>query len=198
MAIDPKLVQQLRAMTGAGIMDCKKALEKTGGDLEQAVKELAASGLAKVEKAAAREATVGWIGSYVHNNGKVGALVELGCNTDFVAKNEEFQWLLKELAIGVVAFNPKYVGREQVPAGLLDEEKKKYEADVKGKPPQIAEKILEGKLDKNFFSTMCLMSMPYPKEDVFQGTYGDLVKSKIARLGENIVLRRFVRLELGL
>ena len=194
--IDPKQVMKLRAETDAGMMDCKKALADAAGDFEKAKKLLAERGLKKADKAAGKEATVGCIGAYVHG-GRVGSLVELACNTDFVAKNDEFQSLLKELALAVTAFNPKYIYKEQVPAPLLAEEKAKYEADVKGKPPQIAEKILEGKLEKNLYSQLCLMHMPFPKEDIFKGTYGDFVKSKIAKLGENVVVRRFHRMELG-
>jgi len=187
---------KLRAETDAGMMDCKKALADADADYEKAKKLLAERGQKRADKAAAKEATVGCIGAYVHG-GRVAALVELACNTDFVAKNEEFQALLKELAIAVAAFNPKYIYKEQIPAPLLTEEKAKYEGDVKGKPPQIAEKILEGKLEKNLFSQLCLMHMPFPKEDLFKGSYGDYVKSKIAKLGENVVVRRFYRMELG-
>lgn len=195
--IDPKDVKRLRDETDAGMMECKKALVDAGGHYEKAKQLLRERGQQKADKVAGKEATVGWLGSYVHNTGKVGALVELCCNTDFVASNSEFQELLRELAIGIVAFNPKYGSKDQVPAPVVEEEKAKYAADVKGKPPEIAEKILQGKLDKNLFSQQCLLSMPYPKEDVFKGSYGDLVRAKIAKLGENIVLRRFVRMELG-
>ena len=195
--IDPKIVAKLRAETDAGIMDCKKALSDADGDYEKAKKFLAERGLKRADKAASKEATVGWVGSYVHSTGKVGALVELACNTDFVAMNPEFQSLLRELAIAVAAFDPKYVSKEQIPAPLLEEEKARYAADVKGKPPQIADKILEGKLEKNLFSQVCLLHMPYPKEDEFKGTYGELVRARIAKLGENIVVRRFHRMELG-
>lgn len=195
--IDAKLVMKLRAETDASMMECKKALSEAGGNFDKA-KEILKKRLGEIaDKKAGKEATVGAIGSYVHTTGKIGALVEVGCNTDFVAQNAEFQGLLKELAIGVVAFSPKYVSKEIVPAELVAEERKKYEGDVKGKPPEIAQKILDGKLDKNFYSQVCLLSMPYPKEDIFKGTYGDYVKQWIGKLGENIVLRRFVRMELG-
>ncbi|MBI2932154.1 MAG: elongation factor Ts [Planctomycetes bacterium] len=197
MEIDAKTVMKLRSETDAGMMECKKALQETAGDFSKAKELLKKWGQVKVEKLADRAAVVGAIGAYVHNTGKVGALIELACNTDLVAKNAEFQELLRELAIGVVAFNPKWVSKDQVPKDLVDEEKKKFEAEVKGKPPQIAEKILEGKLEKNLFSQACLLSMPFPKEDMFKGTYGEYLKSKIAKLGENIVLRRYVRMELG-
>ena len=151
-------------------------------------------------KKADKAATVGAIGSYVHVTdgiGKVGVLLDLGCNTDFVAKNPDYTALLRELAIGVAAFNPQYVTKDQIPADLLETEKAKFAGDVKGKPPEIAAKIIDGKLEKNVFSQLCLMHMTYPKEDVFKGTYGDYVKQFIGKLGENIVVRRFVRMELG-
>ena len=195
--IDAKVVMKLRAETDAGMMECKKALTESGGNYDKAKELLKAKGQAKADKVAGKEATVGWLGAYVHNTGKLAAIVELACNTDFVAKNQEFQDLIRELAIGVVAFNPKYASKDQVPADIVAEEKKKYENDVKGKPPQIAEKILEGKMDKNLYAQVCLMSMPFPKEDIFKGTYGEFVKTKIAKLGENIILRRFHRMELG-
>jgi elongation factor Ts len=197
MPIDAKQVMKLRNETGAGAMECKKALEESGGDEAKARKWIQAKGLAKTEKLGGREAKEGWIGQYVHNTGKVAALVEVNCNTDFTARNEEFQALVRELAIAVVAFNPEFASKDQVPAALLDEEKKKYDEDVKGKKPEIAAKILEGKLDKNFFAQKCLLSMPFPKEDQFKGTYGEFVKALSAKTGENIVLRRFVRMELG-
>ncbi len=196
MAIDPKLVMKLRAETGAGAMDCKKALEETAGDFEKAKLLIQKKGLAKAEKLAGRETTVGAIGSYIHG-GRIGTLVEMGCNTDFVVKNDEFQELLKKLAVAVAGFNPKYVSKEQVPSDVVEEEKKKFESDVKGKPPQIAEKIIAGKLDKNFYAQVCLLSMPVDGDEK-NGSYGDLVKAKSGKIGENIVVRRFVRMELGL
>ena len=198
--IDPKQVMKLRAETDASMMVCKQALVEAGADYDKA-KEILRKRLGEIaDKKAGRETAAGAIGSYIHLTegvGKVGSLVELGSNTDFVVKNPTFQALLRDLAVAVAAFDPKYVSKEQVPAELLAEEKKKYEADVKGKPPQIAEKILEGKLEKNLYSRLCLLHMPYPKEDEFKGTYGELIRSIIAKIGENIVVRRFHRMELG-
>jgi len=198
--IDPKQVMKLRAETDASMMVCKQALVEADADYDKA-KEILRKRLGEIaDKKAGKETAAGAIGSYVHMTegvGRVGALVELGSNTDFVVKNPEFQSLLRDLAVAVAAFNPKYVSKDQIPAVIVDEEKKKYEADVKGKPPQIAEKILDGKLEKNLFSQLCLLHMPYPKEDEFKGTYGELIKSKIAKLGENLVVRRFHRMELG-
>ncbi len=195
--IDAKVVMKLRAETDASMMECKKALTEAGGN-EAKAKELLKKRLGEIaDKKADKAATVGAIGSYVHTTGKIGALVEAACNTDFVATNAEFQALLKEIAIGVVAFSPKYVSKEQVPAELVESEKAKYANDVKGKPPEIAAKILDGKMEKNLYSQLCLLHMPYPKEEVFKGTYGEYVKQWIGKLGENIVVRRFHRMEMG-
>lgn len=197
MPADAKTVNKLREETGAGIMDCKRALEEAKGDFAKAKEILAKKGLERADKIAGNEAKEGRIGVYLHTTGKVAAMVELNCQTDFVAKNEEFQDLMKELAVAVCAFSPAAVTKDDIPAELVEEEKKKYEGDVKGKPPEIAEKIIQGKLEKNLFSQKCLMHMPFPKEDKFKGTYGDFLKSKVAVLKENIVLRRFHRMEVG-
>lgn len=197
MAIDPKQVAQLRHQTGAGLMDCKRALEEAIGDLKKATEILGTWGMMKADKLAARETKEGRISAYLHPNGKVAALIELHCSTDFAAKNEEFQDLAKELALAVAAFDPVTISKEDISKELVEEEKKKLEAEIQGKPPSIAEKILEGKLEKNLYSQRCLLHMPFPKEDKFKGTYGDLLKAKIAKIGENIVVKRFVRFELG-
>ncbi|HZN63159.1 MAG TPA: elongation factor Ts [Planctomycetota bacterium] len=198
--IDPKQVMKLRQETDASMMVCKQALVEAAADYDKA-KEILRKRLGEIaDKKAGKETAAGAIGSYIHTTegvGRVGSLVELGSNTDFVVKNQDFQALLRDLAVAVAAFDPKYVSKDQVPAELLAEEKKKYEGDVKGKPPQIAEKILEGKLEKNLYSRLCLLHMPYPKEDEFKGTYGELIRSMIAKIGENIVVRRFHRMELG-
>jgi len=194
--IDARLVKQLREETDAGLMECKRALAEAAGDLEKARVLLKERGQAKAEKLEQREVKAGWIGCFVQN-GRVGALVELGCNTDFVARNSEFQELARELAIGVVAFHPAGLTKTDLPAELVDQERRKIAAEVAGKPPEIAEKIIEGKLEKNLYAQKCLLHMPYPKEDLFKGTYGELVKSKMSKIGENISVRRFMRLELG-
>ncbi|HXG62634.1 MAG TPA: elongation factor Ts [Planctomycetota bacterium] len=197
MTIDAKQVNELRQETSAGIMECKRALQEAGGDKARAKELLKKWGLDRGAKLAEKQTKEGRIGVYLHTTGKVGAMVELTCETDFVAKNEEFQDLLRELAIAVAAFDPLAVSKEDLPKELVEEEKKKYEADIKGKPPEIAAKILEGKLEKNLYSQKCLLHMPFPKEEKFKGTYGDFLKSKIGVLKENIVLRRFVRMEVG-
>jgi elongation factor Ts len=200
--IDAKAVNDLRLETGAGMMDCKRALEESAGDKAKAKDILKKKGLEKADNIAAKGSEKGGpkegrIGTYVHSTGKVAAMIELNCDTDFVAKNDEFQALLKELAVAVCAFDPLVVSKDQLPADLVESEKAKYANDIKGKPPEIAAKILEGKMEKNLFSQKCLLNMMYPKEDEFKGTYGDLLKSKVAKLKENLVLRRFVRMEVG-
>ena len=203
--IDAKTVNDLRLETGAGMMDCKKALEEAAGDKTKAKEILKKKGLEKADNIAAKGAAgtgpkEGRIGTYIHSTGKVAAMVELNCDTDFVAKNEEFQALMKDLAVAVCAFEPIAVSKDQVPADVVEAEKAKYANDVKGKPPEIAAKILDGKMEKNLYAKIpggVLLSMPYPKEDEFKGTYGDLLKSKVAKLKENIQLRRFIRMEVG-
>ena len=198
-------IKRLRDETQAGVMDCKKALEEAAGDKSKAKEILKKKGLEKADNIAAKGAAgtgpkEGRIGTYIHSTGKVAAMVELNCDTDFVAKNEEFQALMKDLAVAVCAFEPIAVSKDQVPADVVEAEKAKYANDVKGKPPEIAAKILEGKMEKNLYAKIpggVLLSMPYPKEDEFKGTYGDLLKSKVAKLKENIQLRRFVRMEVG-
>lgn len=200
--IDAKTVNDLRMETGAGMMDCKRSLEEAGGDKAKAKEILKKKGLEKADNIAAKGAEKGGpkegrIGSYIHTNGKVAAMVELCCETDFVAKNEEFQDLLKELTLAVVAFSPVSVSKDDLPKELVDEERKKFEAEMKGKPPEIMAKIIEGKLEKNVYAQKCLLHMPFAKEDKFKGTYGDFLKSKVATLKENLVVRRFHRLEVG-
>ncbi len=199
MATDPKDVARLREETGAGMMDCKRALDESKGDFAKAKETIRKKGLEKADMIAQKggEVKEGRIGSYIHSTGKVAAMVELTCQTDFVAKGDDFAELLREFAVAVAAFSPMVVSKDQLPAALVEEEKAKYANDVKGKPPEIAAKILDGKMEKNLFSQKCLLSMPYPKEDKFKGTYGDFLKSKVALIKENIVLRRFVRMEVG-
>ena len=202
--IDAKTVNDLRLETGAGMMDCKRSLEEAGGDKAKAKEILKKKGLEKADNIAAKGGGAGpkegRIGTYIHSTGKVAAMIELNCDTDFVAKNEEFQALMKELAVAVCAFEPIAVSKDQIPADVVEAEKAKYANDVKGKPPEIAAKIIDGKMEKNLYAKVpggCLLNMPFPKEDEFKGTYGDLLKSKVAKLKENIQLRRFVRMEVG-
>ncbi len=195
-AISAQLVKELRQATGAGVLDCKEALEANDGDLDKAVVYLREKGMAAAARRASREAKEGLVGSYIHAGSKVGALVEVNCETDFVAHTDEFQELAHDLAMQVVAAKPSYLTPEDVPAEILEEEKVKYREQMRdsGKPDQIVERVVEGKLQK-FYEEACLMEQPFIKDNAI--TVGELVKQKNALLGENIVVRRFVRLEVG-
>lgn len=195
MTITADQVKQLRDMTGAGMMECKKALSETGGDLNKAVDALRTAGIAKAEKRADRAASQGRVESYVHDN-RIGVLVEVNCETDFVARTDDFRLLCKDLAMQVAAANADYVLREQVPADRIERERAIYVDQVKneGKPAAIADKIVDGKLNK-FYGEVCLMEQTFIKDD--KKTIGDLVKATSSRTGENIVVRRFVRFRLG-
>src|SRR6201984_808796 len=193
-AIDPKLVKQLREKTNAGMMDCKRALEEASGDLAKAETILRTKGIAGASKKASRVTKEGIVASYIHLQGKVGVLVEVNCETDFVAKNENFRSFVKDITLHIAAAHPLYVSRRDVPGNLIEAEREIYKAQVKGKPENVAEKIIDGKLDK-FYSTVCLLEQAFIKNpDV---TIKDLLTAKIAELGENIVIRRFVRYLVG-
>jgi len=194
MEIDPKLVKQLREKTNAGIMDCKRALADSGGDLEKAEAALRTKGIASAGKKASRATKEGIVASYIHLQGKVGVLVEVNCETDFVAKNENFREFVKDITLHIAAAHPLYVSREDVPAKLVESEQAIYEAQVKGKPENVISKIVEGKLDK-FYSTVCLVEQGFIKNP--DQTVKELVATKIAELGENIVIRRFTRYLVG-
>ena len=195
--IDAATVKQLREMTGAGIMDCKRALGETDGNLDAAVKALREKGIASADKKADRAAADGTVGVYVHTDGKQAAMVEVNCETDFVARTEDFQQLCRDLAMQVVAMKPLYVRREEVPAEILEAEKKIYEAQAaeEGKPEAIQAKIAEGRLNKEFYQAACLMDQPFVKEQ--KQTIEQLVKEAIAKLGENIQVKRFTRYKVG-
>jgi elongation factor Ts len=192
--MDPKLVKQLREKTNAGIMDCKRALAESGGDLEKAEAALRTKGIASAGKKASRATKEGIVASYIHLQGKVGVLVEVNCETDFVAKNENFREFVKDITLHIAAAHPLYVSREEVPAKLVESERAIYEAQVKGKPENVISKIVEGKLDK-FYSTVCLVEQGFIKNP--DQTVKELVAAKIAELGENIVIRRFTRYLVG-
>ena len=194
MDIDPQLVKKLREKTNAGFMDCKRALGEAGGDLEKAETILRTKGIASAGRKASRATKEGIVASYIHLQGKVGVLVEVNCETDFVAKNENFRDFVKDITLHVAAAHPQYVSRDQVPAKIVEVERSIYQAQVTGKPPHVVDKIVDGKLDK-FFSTVCLMEQGFIKNP--DQTINDLVKSKIAELGENIVIRRFTRYLVG-
>ena len=195
MEITAKMVQELREKAGAGMMECKKALVETQGDFEKAVVYLRERGQVQVAKRAGRSTRQGFIGSYVHG-GKVGVLVEVNCETDFVAKTDDFQGLAKELAMQVAASSPKYVSKEEVPGSELEQEKVIYlnEAKQSGKPEAVLQKIAEGKIE-SYYKQVCLMEQPYirePKKPVRQ-----YVTEVAAKLGENVVVKRFIRFQLG-
>lgn len=192
--ISAALVKELREKTNAGMMDCKKALTEAGGDLAQAEDILRKKGIASAGKKADRAAKDGIVASYIHMQGKVGVLVEINCETDFVAKNEIFRDFVKDVTLHIAASHPLHVNREEVPEDLVARERDIAAAQVQGKPANIVEKIVDGKIDK-FYSTICLMEQAFIKNPEI--TIKDLVASKIAELGENIVIRRFTRYTLG-
>jgi elongation factor Ts len=196
MEISAKLVKDLREKTGLGMMDCKKALQETKGDLEQAVDYLRKKGALKAAKREGRATSEGRIGSYIHSNGKIGVLVELKCESDFVAKTEQFATLNKDLCMQVAASAPRWISPEDVPADVIAKEKEIYMTQAKeaGKPDKMLEKIAEGKL-KKFFSEECLLEQSFVKEP--DKTVGNLIKEYIAQLGENISVARFIRFQLG-
>src|SRR5216110_1460186 len=190
------LVKELREKTGAGLLDCQKALGEAAGDLEKALRLLRERGLAKAAKKATRAATDGTIGAYVHPGGKIGVLVEINCETDFVARTAEFQALLKDMAMQVAAANPRYVRREEVSADELEKEKAIYcqQALESGKPERVVEKIVEGKMDR-FYSEVCLLEQAFIKDP--DRKVSDIIHDAVGRLGENIQVRRFARYHLG-
>jgi elongation factor Ts len=194
MEIDAKIVKDLRDRTGAGMMDCKAALVEARGDAAEAEKILRKKGIATATKKATRSANEGCIASYIHHGSKLGVLVEVNCETDFVARNDAFRDLVKDVAQQIAAANPTYVRREEVPAAIVTAETEIYKAQVKDKPAPAVEKIVAGKLDK-FYSTICLMEQPFVKNP--EVTIKDHVTQKVAQLGENIVIRRFIRWQLG-
>ena len=192
--ISPELVRQLREKTNAGMMDCKKALVEAKGNVDAAIAILRKKGAAQQAKKAGRDAKEGVIGSYIHVGDKVGVLVEINCETDFVARNESFRAFVKDVTLQVAAATPLYVKRDEVPESLLATERDVASASVKGKPAAVVEKILAGKLDK-YFSTVCLLEQTFVKDNT--KTISDLLNSKIAELGENILIRRFTRFQVG-
>ena len=194
MKIDASQVRELRERTGAGIMDCKTALVESEGDMEAAVELLRRKGTATAEKKSVRSTAEGVIGSYVHSNSKVATLVELNCESDFVARNEEFSGLAKDLCMQVAAMDPIAVSRDDVPEDVIEKEREVYRAQIEDKPDHIAEKIVEGKLSK-FYQNACLLEQPFIKDD--KQTIEDLITAKIAKLGENIRVNRFCRFVVG-
>jgi elongation factor Ts len=196
MDISPKQVMELRGKTGAGMMDCKRALQDSCGDFQKAVTILREKGLSQAAKRAGKEAKEGSIFSYIHPGAKIGVMLELNCETDFVARTKDFQALGKELAMQIAAACPLVVRREDLSAELVERERAIYQkqAAESGKPANVVDKIVEGKLEK-FYHEACLLDQPYIKND--QETVGDILTAAIAKLGENIIIRRFSRFQLG-
>lgn len=195
MAITAEAVKNLREKTGAGMMECKKALTESNGDFEKAIDLLRQKGLATASKKSGRSVSEGLIESYIHM-GRIGTMVEVNCETDFVARTDDFKELAKDVAMHVAAAMPLYLNREEVPQDVIDREKEIYKVQVAGKPPQVIEKIIEGKLEK-FYGDTCLLDQVFIKDPDQKKTVKDLVTEKIAKLGENIIIRRFARFQLG-
>ena len=196
MSVPASLVKELRERTGAGMMDCKKALAATGGDIDKAADYLREKGLAAAAKKAGRIAAEGLVESYIHGEGRIGVLVEVNCETDFVAKTDEFKALVKDIAMQVAAAKPEYIKREDVPEEVLEHEKAVLRAQAlnEGKPEKIVEKMVEGRMEK-YYKEVCLLEQPFIKDPDI--TIKQLLMDKIAKLGENISVRRFARYELG-
>jgi elongation factor Ts len=196
MEVSTASVRELREKTGAGIMDCKKALAECGGDLEKATDYLRQKGLAAAAKKVGRVAAEGSVGAYIHAGGKIGVLLELNCETDFVARTPEFQTLLKDLAMQIAAANPRYLSAEDVPQAELEKEREIYRQQSleSGKPEKVIEKIVDGKVSR-FYSEACLLDQPFIKDP--DKKVGDIIREAVARLKENIQVRRFVRYHLG-
>jgi elongation factor Ts len=189
-------VKELRERTGAGMGDCRKALIETRGNMEKAIEWLREKGVASAGKRSGRTAKEGKVHAYIHGGGKLGVLVEINCETDFVARTEDFEELVREVAMQIAAMNPLYIKREDVPADVIAKEKEIYRAQMKdsGKPENVVEKIVEGKLDK-YFKEVCLLEQAYIKDD--KRNIEVFLKEKISKLGENLVIKRFVRFVLG-
>ena len=196
MKITAEKVKELRQRTGIGVMECKEALQECQGDIEKAIASLRKKGYSRAKEKMSREVSQGLIQSYIHLEGKIGVLVEINCESDFVARNEEFKELAKNMAMQIAAANPRYVSAEEIPAQEIEGEKEIIRAQVQDtkKPPQIIEKIVEGKLRK-YFEEVCLMDQPFIKDDKM--SVQQLIASHIAKFGENIKVKRFARFELG-
>jgi elongation factor Ts len=196
MAGTSTLVKELREKTGAGILDCQKALVESGNDVSKAIDYLRQKGLAAAQKKAGRETNQGLVHAYIHAGGKIGVLVEVNCETDFVARNDEFKVFVNDVALQIAASSPTFVKREDVPKDIVEKEKSIYEAQAKemGKPPAAWAKIVEGKLEK-FYQESCLLEQAFIKDPSI--TISDLLNQKIAKIGENMNIRRFTRYQLG-
>jgi elongation factor Ts len=196
MEITAAMVKKLRDATGAGMMECKAALAEAGGNMDEAIAILRKRGLAQATKKAGRSTNEGLIGHYIHMGGKIGVLAEVNCESDFVARTDDFQSLIKEIAMHIAAANPQYVRREDVPGDVLDRERDIYKGQMAGqnKPPQVIDKIVEGKLN-SFYEQVCLLDQPSIRDP--KTTIGQIIQAAIAKLGENISVARFVRFKVG-
>jgi elongation factor Ts len=192
--VKANLVMELREKTGAGVMDCKKALAETNGDLEKATVWLREKGIAQAQKRSGKVASEGAVGAYIHAGGKLGVLVEINCETDFVAKTPEFQTLVKEIAMQIAATNPRCIRREDLPSQVIEQERQIYAAQATGKPETVVQKIVDGKVEK-FYREVCLLEQAWVRDP--NRTITDLVGEHVAKLGEKIEVRRFLRYQLG-
>lgn len=194
--VTAQMVKELRERTGAGMMDCKKALMENDGNMDKAIEYLREKGLAAAAKKASRIAAEGIVEAYIHGGGRIGVLVEVNCETDFVAKTPEFRELVKEIALQIAAAKPEYVSREQVPAEVINKEKEIFKAQAlnEGKPEKIIDKMVEGRIEK-YYKELCLLEQPYIRDQDI--TVNQLIIEKITKIGENIQVRRFVRFEMG-
>ncbi|NOR65071.1 MAG: translation elongation factor Ts [Candidatus Scalindua sp.] len=194
MAIEASSVRELRDRTSAGVLDCKNALEEANGDFEKAGEILRKKGLAKAMKKGSRGTPEGRVGSYIHTNGKVGVLIEVNCETDFVAKNDVFENLVKDLCMHIAATDPMAVSRETVPQEMIDREKKAYNEEFKDKPDNVRDKIIDGKME-SFYKEVCLINQPFVKDN--DQTIENLLNNAITKLGENVKISRFARFAIG-
>ena len=192
--ITAQMVNELRGATGAGLLDCKKALTEANGSVPEAMTILRKKLGSKLDKLSTRTTTEGLIESYIHLGGKVGVLIEVNCETDFVARNDDFRAFVRDLCLQIAAANPLYISRDQVPEADLAKEREIAAAAVAGKPPAVVQKIVDGKLE-NFFSTVCLIDQPFVKQN--DKSIKDFLSAQIAKTGENIIIRRFTRFQLG-
>ena len=198
MAASAEQVKELRERTGAGVMDCKAALDAAKGDMQGAIEHLRKKGLADAAKKAHREAKDGVVTSYIHPGAKIGVLVEVNCETDFVARTDDFQQLVKDIAMQVAAANPSYVSREDVPGAVVEKEREIYRTQMEDqkKPAQVIDKIIEGKLEK-FYAESCLMEQPFIRDASGKTRLRDMVDQATAKMGERIVVKRFARFQVG-
>ena len=195
MTVTVKMITELREKTGAGMMDCKKALTESNGDMEKAIAYLRTKGLADIQGRSNKTASDGTIGYYIHAGGRIGVMVEINCETDFASRNEDFQQFAKDVAMHIAAMSPQWISRDDVPQGVIDKEKEIAATGMENKPPKVLENIVNGKLNK-FFKTVCLLEQPFVKDQDIP--VQDLLGELASKIRENIVIKRFTRYELGM